>query len=152
MNPKIEMIAYLPQHAIDILVRPHEEGLKINEEFKKWAEINANGAAFTCRRISDGKIIACAGVRIIWPGCGEAWALFCDEIVSYKKDSLVITRKYLWRIIEDFKLRRVQAYIRADNPAAINYVEHLGFKREGLLRKFGMEGEDQYIYAIVLED
>jgi len=151
MNPKIEMIPYDPQHAFEILVRPHEQNLKNSEDFKKWAEINANGAAWTCRRLADGKILACAGVRILWPGCGEAWSIFCDEIVSYKRDALVVTLNYFWRVIEDFKLRRVQAYVRADVPVAINFVEHLGFKREGLLRKFGLDGEDQYIYAVILE-
>ena len=152
MNAKIEIIAYEPKHSFEILVRPHDEkNVKNKEEFKTWAEANAHGAAFTARRISDGKIIACAGVRILWPGCGEAWAIFCNEIHRHKIEIHKNITAYLKIIINDFKLRRIQAYVRADVPVAVDYIEHMGFEREGLLRKFGLDGEDQYIYAMILE-
>jgi len=153
MNPDIEVIPYLSKHALEILVRPHDEkNVKESKEFETWAEANANGAAFTGRRISDGKILACAGVRILWPGVGEAWAIFCNEIGSYKKEAYIYVLTYLKQIIEDFKLRRIQAYVRADVPIALKYIEQLGFQQEGLLRKFGRDGKDQYIYALILED
>jgi len=155
MNPDIEVIAYEPEHAVEILARPHDvKNVKANPDFEAWAKVNALGPAWTGRRISDGKILACAGVRILWPGCGEAWAIFCDpEVVEYKykKEAYVYILTYLKRVIEDYDLRRVQALVRADIPIAVKYIEQLGFEREGLLRKYGREGEDQYMYALILE-
>jgi len=151
LNKDIEVIAYLPEHAREILVRPGDLHVKQNEEFIKWTELNSKGGAFTGRRISDGKILACAGIRILWPGVGEAWAIFCDEVGSYAFEAYAYIATYALQIINDFNLKRIQCFVQADNALYVKYLENLGFRREGLLRKFGRNGEDHYIYAIILE-
>lgn len=47
------------------------------------------------------------------------------------------------------KTRRTQVTIRAGYPFLIKWIELLGFEREGLMRKFGPEGDDYYLYARV---
>jgi len=152
IDPDIEVIAYEPKHAIEIKVRPHDEALKGSEEYAKWAEINAIGGAFSGRRKSDGKIMACAGIRVLWPGVGEAWAIFSDEVEKYPKEAYVLVAHFALQLIKDFGLKRLQAYCDTDNPLAVKYLENLGFKREGLLRKYARDGKDQFIYSIIFGD
>lgn len=52
-------------------------------------------------------------------------------------------------------LHRVEAYVQPTNEASLGFVEKLGFKREGHLRRFRKEGEDWrdfLVFGLLRED
>ena len=131
-----------------IKVRGVELDRVSSKEFLEGMKININeGPSFTLER--EGKIIWCGGIRIFWDGVGEAWCLVSEEGSHFPKLILSSTKKMLDFMQKDLKLHRVQATSRTDIPSFWKFLEHLGFEREGVLRKFGADGADSYLYARV---
>ena len=93
----------------------------------------------------DGKVIGVGGIKILWEGVGEVWALF----TSYKKSkgAYKCIRDGLEKLIEDNKLRRIQGYGRIGFPQSHILFKHLGFKPEGIMRKYTPDGVDVIMYA-----
>ena len=102
-----------------------------NEEL---AQSYLRGPAFSL--FADGVIIAIAGIAIIWPGMGEAWALFGKD---FKKHKITIHRETLrglkW-IAAKHGLRRIQAAADRDNPMTSRWLYSLGFKFEGIMPEY----------------
>ena len=115
------------------------------------AEIFASrGPAFTA--MLGREILGCAGVMIMWPGVGEAWAVFNEKVsLLFKKEAYVYAANHLYAIIKHKNLHRVQAHCRVDLPKAIRYAENLGFKREAVMEKYDEDGTDHYLYAMVIK-
>lgn len=144
----IEIIPFEVEHALNLDVRGFDKSMQNNKRFLEWAEMNCSGGpAFS--GIMNDKIIGCGGVRIIWDGVGEAWALFSEDINRYTKEAYYYINKFLNIIIKDQNLHRVQAHIRTDVPVFARYIENLGFKREAVLEKFDTDKQDYYLYALI---
>jgi len=143
----VEIIAYEAKHALEIKTRQMDMDERKTENFEAWAKFNENGAAFT--GLYEGKIVGCAGVRVLWKGVGEAWAVFSPNVIHLVKEAYVYVDKYLQIIMEDHGLWRVQCHVRTDLDIFSHYVENLGFEREGLMRKYGYDGKDRYLYSYV---
>lgn len=112
-----------------------------------WLRIAENSHAFTL--FYDGQILCYGGVLLYRQGFGEAWIL-CSELAM--KHPFVVYRKsieILNLIIDVNKLYRVQATVRCDWKQARKYLEHLGFKKEGRLKKYGPDQSDYYMYSRV---
>lgn len=78
-----------------------------------------------------GEPFAIAGVNILWPGCGEAWAIFAE---GFWKHGFFIHRnavRYLERISSEHKLKRIQAAAKSDHKNAITWLRALKFEYEG---------------------
>ena len=64
-----------------------------------------------------------------------------------------MTRDFLWRAFAypfvQLRCRRVTGLVRADNIAAQRFDEHLGFRREGLIREATDDGCDLVVYGML---
>jgi RimJ/RimL family protein N-acetyltransferase len=64
-----------------------------------------------------------------------------------------MTREYLWRCFAypfvQLECRRITGLVRVDNLEAQKFDEHLGFKREGLLRQACDDGTDMILYGML---
>ena len=49
-----------------------------------------------------------------------------------------------------FKPHRLQVDIRADYQIGCTFAESFGFEREGLMKRFGIDGMDHYLYGRAL--
>lgn len=105
--------------------------------------------AYTARH--EGKLLACAGVKIYWPGVGEAWAFISPEIVNYKRELLHYMRKYIAHIAETEGLWRIQVVVRKDFPQGLRLARHLGFEMEGKMEKYGTDGVDCFLFSRIFE-
>lgn len=67
-----------------------------------------------------------------------------------------LTRDYLFRCFAypfiQLQCNRITGLVRVDNLEAQKFDEHLGFKREGLLRKAASDGTDMYVYGMLREE
>jgi RimJ/RimL family protein N-acetyltransferase len=67
-----------------------------------------------------------------------------------------MTKDFLWRCFAypflQLQCNRITGLVRADNLAAQKFDEHLGFKREGLLRKAAKDGTDYIVYGMLREE
>ena len=147
---KIEIIPFEPEHVLLLGDRAEETQMRQHNDFMKWAKENHTpGTSYS--GFYEGKLLGCAGVRIMWKGVGEAWLMFDPEVFAFKKEAYFYVGEYLKKIMDDNELVRVQGHVDSDFFLAIKYIENLGFKIEGKMRKFGPTGKDHYLYALVRE-
>lgn len=67
-----------------------------------------------------------------------------------------MTREYLWRAFAypfiQLKCHRITGLVRVDNLEAQRFDEHLGFKKEGLLRRACTDGTDMILYGMLKDE
>jgi len=67
-----------------------------------------------------------------------------------------MTKEYLFRCFAypflQLKCRRITGLVRVDNLDAQRFDEHLGFKREGVLREACEDGTDMIVYGMLREE
>ena len=100
--------------------------------------------------IVNGKIVGCAGIDILWEGVGEAWCLLSMETDKFPIKTFLTIKDGLAWLIEDNNLRRVQAFGDVGFHRAHTLFKHLGFKPEGIARKYLPNGNDAILYAKVI--
>lgn len=113
--------------------------------FEAYAKI---GPAITL--INDSfEVVACAGVIIPWEGVGQFWMIPGNLVPKYAKTVWKEAKLFIKDSTERFNLCRVQATARERDARAIRWIERLGFQREGLLRCYGQNRENHFMYARV---
>lgn len=67
-----------------------------------------------------------------------------------------MTKDFLWRSFAypfvQLSCNRITGLVRVDNFESQRFVEHLGFKREGLIRRGCVDGTDMILYGILREE
>ena len=105
--------------------------------------------AFTL--IDNGHLVVSGGIIPIWERMGEAWLIPSDQIPKYKLKIIKTLRDHISSITEEDGLRRLQATVRTDYEVAVRFIEFMGFKREGLMKNYGPDGVDHFMYARIPE-
>jgi hypothetical protein len=103
---------------------------------------------------ADGQIILVGGINWYWEGVGESWCILharsqkCRftkcRFTTYK----ALKKMHTILLNRSKPFHRIQATVRTNWPEAIKMVEKLGYKREGLLKKYCPDGADVYMYAV----
>lgn len=135
---KLEAIPFQPEHLKQIKVREIQQG-----ECPKTILT----MAFTLVRGEE--IIAILGGFPFVPGVIHFWALMSESVVRYP----IAFHKKCLEVIDWYekteKPRRIQFEVRATYSMGCRWAESLGMQREGLMRKWGPDGADHYLYARV---
>ena len=97
----------------------------------------------------DGKPIFAAGMKLIWNGVAEGWVLATKEVWDHPLLVARAIKKDFARIAKENNINRVQTAVRANYTTGLKFAKWLGLQEEGLMRKFGFDGTDQYMYARV---
>jgi RimJ/RimL family protein N-acetyltransferase len=67
-----------------------------------------------------------------------------------------MTRDFLWRIhaypFLQLKCNRITALVRQDNLVSQHFVEHLGFRYEGVMRQACTDGQNMFIYGMLRKE
>jgi hypothetical protein len=98
--------------------------------------------------VCEGEVVCCAGVTLLWQGVGEAW-LFVSEGARAYIGLPGAVRELLDTVRRNLQLHRIQATVRVDNPRAHRMDTWLGFKEEGIMRKYTPDKTDCYRMARV---
>ena len=93
--------------------------------------------------------VASAGMLCIWQGVGEFWMIPSTLVPKYKLSVWKEAKLFLADCVERFRLHRIQATVREKDETALRWIERLGFEKEGLMRCFGSNKENHFIYARV---
>ena len=96
----------------------------------------------------DGAVVACAGIMLLWPGLGEAWAVWTPRGRAHIRSIHRAVRDGMRDIVDDHHLRRVQAKVVEGFWEGRLWANHLGFNIEARMQKYGPNGEtfDQLVY------
>jgi hypothetical protein len=102
--------------------------------------------------IVNDEIVGCGGIRKLWPGVGETWLMLSPEVNKYPIRTYECIKEGFEKLIGDNDFVRLQAWGRIGFTKAHTLFKHLGFKPEGIARKYTPDGVDCILYAKVRED
>ena len=109
--------------------------------------IIASKAGFSHTVVLDDEVIAIIGGHLIFKGVMEVWTIISDKIRlvarSFHKKVLELIKLYSKLL----KLVRMQMTVRFGYPTNYKWAEALGFKKEALMRSWGPDGDDYYLFA-----
>lgn len=144
----MRIVNFEPRHLRRVAPQPAQAELAL---YRDWLADRLDpyairGCAFT--GLIGGRVVGCAGVRPMWAGVGEAWAVFSLEALGRPVSLFRAAARGLAAMEDRQGLRRIQATCHADHDAGARFLRALGFEREGLLRRYGLRGEGNYwLYA-----
>lgn len=100
----------------------------------------------------DGRPVAILGWQVINEKTADIWTITGKDITEhffgYCKASKQIFQ-HNWELNQH--LRRAQITCRADQPWAERWATFLGFEKEALMRAYGPEAKDYFLFAKVRE-
>lgn len=97
-----------------------------------------------------GEVLAVVGGLIHYQAM-SVWAAVSINILKHPKAYHKGMAELIDRTIDEFNLARVQSIVAADNLKAVKQHKLWGFVCEGLMRKSGPGGKDEYIFAKVVD-
>ena len=132
---KYELKPFKKEHLSQLKVGPE------TAEMVNFIGVDAMAEGFQSRgpaysAFSDGELFVISGINILWPGVGEAWAMFG---VGYEEHGFFIHRtviRLLNRLSDDLKLERLQAVVLKKHYAGVEWITRLGFDFEGTMEKY----------------
>lgn len=94
----------------------------------------------------DGRLVAVGGYNAPWPGRAILWGYLGADCGP----ALPIMTKHVLREVRAMRVEfpRVEAYAERHHAAGNRWLKLLGFKREGLMRRF-CNGQDFILYSKV---
>ncbi len=140
----------IPFHAEHLnLLEPQENDPVLS--FPEWRErvgfMCGNGVAFSL--VCDGRLVCCGGMVTTNPGVGVVWMLPSRYVNDY---ALAVTRK-VKEVLEDLaathQLHRLETSCH-DNLLYERWMGYLGFEKEGVQRKGGINRADVIMYGRLL--
>jgi RimJ/RimL family protein N-acetyltransferase len=150
MDKELHIVPYTKEHGQFIL--SCQMNHKILEADRHYINVEGdaknleqNSLAFT--GIVNYQPIFAAGMKMVWGRVAEGWVIATSEIW---KNPLAVARaikKDFARVAREHNIERVQTAIRKDFKQGQRFAEWLGLENEGLMKKFGFDGTDQYRYA-----
>lgn len=139
----IELARY--EHFERIEKRETDKNMFYNTEI--WGDTIVSSVCYAF--LDDKNVIFMGGIRPFYKGVGEAWIVCSQVIENYKRELLYYSKMYMEIIMKEGDFHRAQVTIKADWYKAIAFIEKIGFKREGLMCKYGPDESDYYLYARV---
>ena len=150
MDNILHIVPYTAEHGQFIL--SCQMNHKVLEADKNYINIEGNAKnleqddlAFT--GLVNNKPIFAAGMQMIWGQVAEGWVLATHAVWNHPLSVAKAIKKDFARIAKENNITRVQTSIRKDFKQGQRFAEWLGLENEGLMRKFGFDGTDQYRYA-----
>lgn len=126
--------------------RQIEASTGVPYDFKKVVELMCMAPAPRWAVLEDGKPIALIGYTQQRPGVWRDWMLSTDAV--WKKP-IAITRicRLIMKTMEDNGAHRLECISMASREMAHKWYRSVGLKFEGILQKWGANGEDAMIFA-----
>lgn len=97
--------------------------------------------------LEDSKPVGAFGLVVLWAGVGECWFMSSPDLERHPL-FLIKTFRRLTDEVLNRGLHRVQIMVH-DTPALNKWATTLGFTKEGVLRKYGIDLKDNAVYSKV---
>ena len=150
MDNKLHIIPYTKDHGQFILsCQMNHKVLEADRKFINFEgdamNLEEDNLAFT--GMIGNKPIFAAGMKMIWGQVAEGWVIASSDMWNHPLSVAKAIKKDFAKVAKKHNIKRVQTAIRKDFTKGQRFAEWLGLENEGLMRKFGFDGSDQYMYA-----
>ena len=130
MDNMLYIVPYTAEHGRFILSQQMNH--KVLEADRRYINVDGDARNLEQDHLSftgmvGSKPIFAAGMKIIWGQVAEGWVIATEDVWNYPLS--------------------VAKAIRKDFSEGQRFAEWLGLEKEGLMRKWGFDGSDQYMYA-----
>lgn len=95
------------------------------------------------------EVLAILGGWQIIPGVFELWALVSTEIKKASVSFHRAVQRLITHYFESCSLHRMQMAVKVGYPDELRWAESLGFEREGLMRMYGPDKKDYWLFGKV---
>jgi hypothetical protein len=145
----VEIIPFRPWHlhAMDMRETEQQGVFKVDdvkERFGVLAEVGIAAGTF----VRKNEILFCAGFHKLWAGVFEVWMVPSAYVARVPFVVGRLAKRYIDRIECDFKAHRIQT-TSYDDPFHERWMGFLGFKKEGVLRKYMPDQTNMCVYGRV---
>ncbi len=99
------------------------------------------------------RLIAIGGPVLIGERVAELWGVVADDLTRLEALSLArVVARWARLYLRTSGVRRVQASARTTDRRALKWLETIGMRFEGYMRRYGLAGETHARYAMTDED
>jgi hypothetical protein len=98
-------------------------------------------------RSPGGEVGCIIGAYRVWPGVYEIFAVTSDVMAKYPIGFHKAVLKLFAHAPKFFRAHRFQATVRANYDQGCKWLEAFGFVAEGLMKGYGPDGADYFIYG-----
>jgi RimJ/RimL family protein N-acetyltransferase len=148
MNDRVKVTLFKSSDISQMNLRERDQWLISSGLLETMAEQHAKkGIGYTIW--FDEVPVLCGGIDFYWPRVGEAWMLLTEWVVEHPMMLVRITKECMNELIRIHNVKRCQATINTSDSVSIRFCELYGFKREGMLKSYGPDGSDYYMYGRV---
>lgn len=113
--------------------------------FKNGVDFERAGCSYTLTEA--GELYGVFGGVPLWKGVIETFLIPGDNFAERKLSCIKAIKRHEEMARSALGLWREQTTVPVNNHVAIRWLEFLGYEQEGVLRKFGPDGQDHYRYA-----
>lgn len=92
------------------------------------------------------------GMIPLHAGVAEGWLIPSKYITKHKYTFHRATKNFLVYMMAHWKLHRLQGIVNSKNIAAIKWAEVLSYKKEGVLKRYGVDKTDFIMYSRTYKD
>ena len=157
MNEIPYLVPFKAHHVEHVDMRPLDAQVFLSVPHSPSAVRAYETGGYSWTAILDGRdteprvptILGMGGIVPVWQGVACGWLLTACGIEHYAKFLHRTVTNVLNLAINDLRLHRIETTILASHSISQRWAERLGFKNEGLMRKFDMNGNDYYRYALI---
>jgi hypothetical protein len=144
----ISVTAFIPQDADSLKdLLPCFEGE--DDIFDKLKSRYGSSDSIMYTILDDDSVIGVLGLTLSYVHCASVWSVLSKKIRKYPKGYHKLTKQLLDEYQVSCEIDRLQVTVDADNEKALKQNKLWGFEVEGLMRKAGPNGKDQYLLARV---
>lgn len=147
MDRILNIVKYKGEHGTFIMKQQMNHVLMDKDMEFEGNAINLEQENLAFTGMIDGKPIFAAGMKMIWNGVAEGWVLATKDVLDHPLLVAREIKKGFAKTAKENNINRVQSAIRADYTIGLKFAKWLGLEEEGLMKKFGFDGSDQYMYA-----
>lgn len=143
----IQVVRFAPEHAVAMSLRDPDAAwvANIGAPVEAQARVLACGPAVTM--LQGGEVVACGGVTMLWRDVAEAWMRTSPLVETHPVALVRTVRRFLGTVWRNLALKRLQCVVRSDYDRALRFAEHVGFRREAFLHRYGPDGADYIMCA-----
>lgn len=148
---KMVVVPFEPQHAAQIFLTSTDK-VDLDEAYDR-AEAYARSLIAMTGLNEDGDVVGCMGAIQVLPGVLHGWGIFNATLIVQVSPRQVY-EEVCSRLPSLFngEVRRLQADCVVGMPVFERFLTNMGFKKEGVLRKYGSGGLDHFLFSLVEED
>ena len=138
----MHLVPFVREHLVDLA--EDDEGNPGRQLVGDWKSMVDRSSApeLSWSGIHNGHLVGCGGIIPIWDGVAECWLVGGWRLGTHRLSAVRALTATLARQVKEQQLRRLQAVVRADWPAARRFARYLGMKDEGVMKQYGSDKHD----------